>query len=69
VFSAVGSRPTKACKSAGTLTSVRTASPLISRATSSAAGSAGLAYLLPRDEPIQRRVVESELATASAVGD
>lgn len=30
---------------------------------------AGLAYLLPRDEPIQRRVVESELATASAAGD
>ena len=25
-----------------------------------------LAYLLPRDEPIHRRVVESELATASA---
>jgi FSR family fosmidomycin resistance protein-like MFS transporter len=28
-----------------------------------------LAYLLPRDEPMHRRVVESDLATASAVGD
>jgi FSR family fosmidomycin resistance protein-like MFS transporter len=28
-----------------------------------------LAYLLPREEPIRRQVVESDLATASAVGD
>ena len=28
-----------------------------------------LAYLLPRDEPIHRRVVEPDLATASAIGD
>lgn len=28
-----------------------------------------LAYLLPRDEPIHRRIVEADLATASAVGD
>lgn len=31
--------------------------------------SAVLAYFLPRDEPIHRAVVESDLATATAVGD
>jgi MFS transporter, FSR family, fosmidomycin resistance protein len=28
-----------------------------------------LAYLLPREEPIHRQIVESDLATASAIGD
>jgi MFS transporter, FSR family, fosmidomycin resistance protein len=30
---------------------------------------AGLAYFLPRDEPIHRTAVESDLATAGAIGD
>jgi hypothetical protein len=31
--------------------------------------SAVLAYFLPREEPSHRAVVESDLATATAVGD